>query len=112
MAYDKQLADCIKSLLVGHPDITEKKMFGGHAFLVQGHMAIAASGQGGLLVRLDPVVAETLIDEPAIQTAIMRGRPMRGWLRVSDEQLNVPADIAPWVERSTAYARSLPAKRG
>jgi TfoX/Sxy family transcriptional regulator of competence genes len=109
MAYDEELAERIRELVSAEPDLTEQKMFGGLAFLIGGNMAVAASGQGGLLVRVDPQESEALVEQSAAYPMEMRGRSMAGWLRVdtvdSDEQL------AEWVERGTAYARSLPAKR-
>ena len=93
------------------PDATEKKMFGGLAFLVGGNMAIAASGQGGVLVRVDPAQSEELVAGSDAYVAVMRGRPMEGWLRVDAEQLADDRELARWVALGTAYARSLPAKR-
>jgi TfoX/Sxy family transcriptional regulator of competence genes len=109
MAYDEDLADRIRALIPAG-DVAEKRMFGGLAFLVGGHMAIAASGQGGLLVRADPDETEALLDEPHAGRFEMRGRPMQGWLRVAPEGVETPEQLAPWVERSVAYARSLPPK--
>jgi TfoX/Sxy family transcriptional regulator of competence genes len=111
MAYDEDLADRIRELLAGARDVTEKKMFGGLAFLVGGNMAIAASGQGGALVRVDPAESDTLVAKTPAETMVMRGREMPGWLRVDSEHLRTKRELARWVERGTAYARSLPAKR-
>jgi TfoX/Sxy family transcriptional regulator of competence genes len=91
-------------------ETTEKKMFGGVAFLVGGNMAIAASGQGGILVRVDPGESDALVDSTPAEVAVMRGRPMAGWLRVASADL-AGDELAQWVERGVAYARSLPAKR-
>jgi TfoX/Sxy family transcriptional regulator of competence genes len=110
MAYDEVLADRIRALLEARPDVTEKKMFGGLAFLVCGHMAIAASGEGGALVRVDPAESDHLVDAAGAEVAVMRGRPMTGWLRVADEHLAADEALAAWVERSTSYAASLPPK--
>ena len=109
MAYDGVLADRMRALLEARRDVTEKKMFGGLAFLVGGHMAIAASGEGGALVRVDPSESDALVDATAAEVAIMRGRPMTGWLRVADHDLAGQA-LAVWVRRATAYAASLPPK--
>jgi len=106
MAYDEELAERIRGL-IGR-DATEKKMFGGIAFLVGGNMAIAASGQGGILVRVDPEESDALVASTAAEVAVMRGRPMAGWLRVADPD---DRELAEWVERGTSYERSLPAKR-
>jgi hypothetical protein len=115
MAYDQELADRIRMLIGGDPALaavlTEKKMFGGLAFLIGGNMAISASGQGGLLVRVDPADTERLTGSTAATVAVMRGRPMPGWLRVGAEEVDGDEGLIPWVERGTAYARSLPAKR-
>jgi TfoX/Sxy family transcriptional regulator of competence genes len=110
MAYDEVLADRIRALLEARPDVTEKKMFGGLAFLVCGHMAIAASGEGGALVRVDPAESDHLVDAAGAEVAVMRGRPMTGWLRVADEHLAAVEALAAWVDRSTSYAASLPPK--
>jgi len=108
MAYDERLAEAIRTLVTGEPGLTEKKMFGGLAFLVGGNMAVAASGQGGLLVRVDPAESDELVASSNAEPMVMRGREMAGWLRVD------PADndeVRTWVERGVSYARSLPAKQ-
>ncbi len=106
MAYDEDLADRIRQLLADESEVTEKKMFGGLAFLVNGNMAIAASGQGGILVRSNPR------DEtpPGAEPAIMRGRPMDGWLRVSEDKLETKSQLSKWTRIGIAFARSLPPK--
>jgi TfoX/Sxy family transcriptional regulator of competence genes len=111
VAYDKELADRIRELVVGESDLTEKKMFGGLAFLVRGNMAVAASGQGGVLVRVDPAQSDTLVATTNARLMEMRGRPMQGWLRVDPEDLRTKRQLAKWVELGATYARSLPAKR-
>jgi TfoX/Sxy family transcriptional regulator of competence genes len=111
MAYDEDLADRIRELVSGEPALGEKKMFGGLAFLIAGNMAIAASGQGGVLVRVDPADSDTLVASTNALVAVMRGRPMPGWLRVSPDDLRTKRQLAKWVKLGTAYARSLPAKR-
>jgi TfoX/Sxy family transcriptional regulator of competence genes len=109
MAYDEALADRIRDLIAGEPGLTEKKMFGGLAFLVGGNMAIAASSEGGILVRVDPEQSDALVAKGAT-VMVMRGRPMAGWLRVAPEHVDTKRRLAPWVERGAAYARSLPPK--
>ena len=109
MAYDEDLADRIRALIAVE-DVVEKRMFGGLAFLVGGHMAVAASGQGGLMVRTEPEETDALLAEPHAQPFEMRGRPMQGWLRVAAEGVRTEAELAPWVQRGVAYARSLPPK--
>jgi TfoX/Sxy family transcriptional regulator of competence genes len=115
MAYDQELADRIRLLIGGDPaliaTVTEKKMFGGLAFLIGGNMAIAASGEGGVLVRVDPAESDRLVETTSATTAVMGGRPMTGWLRVGAAEVDTDAGLVPWVERGTAYARSLPPKR-
>ena len=107
MAYDVKLADRIRVLLEGEPEVTERKMFGGLAFLVAGNMAIAASGQGGALVRVDPADSDRLVDTTTAEVAVMQGRPMSGWLRVPVEDLLTDAALATSVGIGTAYARTL-----
>ncbi len=111
MAYDEDLADRIRELVSGTADVTEKKMFGGLAFLVGGNMTVAASGQGGLLVRVDPEESDALVAEGPAEPMEMRGRSMRGWLRVDAAHVRSARDLARWVERGTAFAASLPRKR-
>ena len=111
MAYDEELAERIRELLAGESGVTEKKMFGGLAFLVRGNMAIAASGQGGALIRCDPEETDALVAKTPARLFEMRGREMAGWLRVDTEDVRTKPQLAKWVDRGTAYARSLPAKR-
>ena len=110
MPYDRELAERIRALVGGEPAIAEKAMFGGLAFLVDGNMAVAASGQGGLLVRVDPAETDVLIAAPGVQLFEMGGRSMRGWVSVDDQQLQTTEALARWVERGLSFARSLPAK--
>ena len=111
MAYDEKLAERIRELLQDEAGVTETKMFGGLAFLVNGHMAIAASGQGGAMVRVDPATSDKLVATTNARLAVMRGRPMDGWLRVNTEDLRTKRQLAKWVTLGTTYARSLPPKR-
>ena len=111
MAYDTVLADRIRSQLAGTAGLTEKKMFGGLAFLVRGNMAIAASGQGGLLVRVDPAHTDQLVKTTPARVMVMRGRSMPGWLRIAADEVSTERALTKWVELSTTYARSLPAKK-
>jgi TfoX/Sxy family transcriptional regulator of competence genes len=110
MAYDEALADRIRALIGRERDLTEKKMFGGLSFLIGGNMAIAASGQGGVLVRVDPEQSDALVAETNAKPMVMRGREMAGWLRVYTEDVRTEAQLAKWVERGVAYARFLPPK--
>jgi len=110
MAYDEQLAERIRSLLGDEPAVTEKRMFGGLAFLVGGNMAVAASGQGGLLVRVDPAESDELVASSSARPMEMRGREMTGWLRVDSKNVKAADELEPWVERGVAFARALPPK--
>ena len=111
MAYDERLADRIRALLKGEADLTEKKMFGGLAFLIGGNMAVAASGQGGLLVRADPATSDALLTSTGVQLMEMRGKQMQGWLRVDDEAVGTKRQLEKWVRVGAGYARTLPPKR-
>jgi hypothetical protein len=110
MAYDVELADRVREVVGGEAGLTEKTMFGGLAFLIGGNMAVAASGQGGLLLRVDPARTESLVDPPAVDRFEMRGRQMDGWLRVDPEVVSADADLRAWVAHGVGYARSLPPK--
>lgn len=110
MAYDEDLANRIRELIAGGPDVTEQRMFGGLAFLVAGNMSVAASGQGGLMVRVDPTQIDVLRSSPHARRLEMRGRAMRGWLRVDANGVATARELEPWVRRGVAYARSLPPK--
>ena len=110
MAYDEALAERIRELVAGEPNLTEKKMFGGLAFLIGGNMAVAASGQGGILVRVDPEESDALVASTPAEPMEMRGKQMPGWLRVATDEVSSDPALAEWVERGVGYARSLPAK--
>jgi TfoX/Sxy family transcriptional regulator of competence genes len=110
MAYDEDLAHRIRELIGADGDVTEQRMFGGLAFLVNGNMAVAASGQGGLMVRVDPAESDALAAKPHAGPMVMRGREMRGWLRVASEGVRTKRQLEPWVRRGVAYVRSLPPK--
>ncbi len=111
MAYDEDLANRIRELIGADVALTEQKMFGGLGFLIGGNLAIAASGEGGVLVRVDPDQSDALVASTAASPAVMRGRPMKGWLRVSIEHVRTQRQLAKWVTLGGTYARSLPAKR-
>jgi TfoX/Sxy family transcriptional regulator of competence genes len=110
MAYDEDLANRIRELIAGEKAVTEKKMFGGLAFLIGGNMAVAASGQGGLMLRCDPAETDRLVAKPHASRMVMRGREMDGWLRVTDEGVKTKRQLEPWVKTGVGYARSLPPK--
>jgi TfoX/Sxy family transcriptional regulator of competence genes len=110
MAYDEDLANRIRELVAPEAGVTEQKMFGGLAFLIDGHMAVAASGQGGLMVRVDPHETDKLAAKPHAGPFEMRGKPMQGWLRVGADGVRTKRQLEPWVKRGVGYARSLPPK--
>ena len=111
VAYDEELARRIREVIEGEPDLTEKKMFGGLGFLIGGNMAVAASGQGGLLIRVDPAESARLLSTTKARPMEMGERPVQGWLRVDPEDLRTKRQLVRWVQLGTKYARSLPAKR-
>jgi len=111
MGYDEKLAGRIRDLIGPDPELTEKKMFGGLAFLIHGNLAISASGHGGVLVRVDPAQSDALVGATSATVAVMQGREMPGWLRVDEAGVATDADLEPWVDRGVEYARSLPAKK-
>jgi hypothetical protein len=111
VAYDEDLADRIRELLGGQAHLREQKMFGGLAFLIGGNMAIAASGEGGALVRVDPERSDKIVATTDARPMEMRGRQMQGWLRVAPEDLRTKRQLSKWVTLGVAYASTLPAKR-
>jgi hypothetical protein len=110
VAYDADLANRIRELVCEERGLTEQKMFGGLAFLINGNMSVAASGQGGLLLRVDPTETDSLLGKPHAQPFEMRGRVMQGWLRVEAEGVKTKRELERWVARGVDYARSLPSK--
>lgn len=110
VAYDEGLAERIRELIGAETALSEKRMFGGLAFLIGGNMAISASGQGGLLVRVDPARTDQLTAGPHVEVAVMRGREMPGWLRVDAAGARTTPQLQRWVDEGVTYARSLPAK--
>ena len=111
MAYDEELANRLRELLADESGVSEKKMFGGLAFFLNGNMAVSASGRGGLLARIDPSDTERALSRNHASRMEMGGRTMDGWIRVAPEGIRTKRDLASWVARSVAYARSLPAKK-
>ena len=108
MAYDEDLANRIRELLAGEADVTERKVFGGLAFLAGGHLAVAASGKGGLMVRVDPEETDALVAEPGVRRFEMRGRPLDGWVRVAADGVRTKRQLEPSGERGLTYGRWLP----
>ncbi|WP_405161250.1 TfoX/Sxy family protein [Nocardia sp. NBC_01499] len=111
MAYDEELADRIRLLIKPGPELSERKMFGGLAFLIGGNMAVAASRQGGLMVRVDPEDSDELLAIEFVEPMVMGGRDMAGWLRVTAEAADDDTVLREWVDRGVGYARSLPPKK-
>jgi TfoX/Sxy family transcriptional regulator of competence genes len=110
MAYDRVLADRIRTVLDDQPDLTEKAMFGGLGFLVNGNMGLAAAGHGGLMVRVDPNRADGLIADGSAARMVMQGRELAGWLLVPAENLVAEAELERWVRIGIGYASTLPPK--
>ena len=110
VAYDEELADRIRDIVHDEPGLTEKRMFGGLAFLINGNMAVSASGRGGMLLRVDPADTPTFVERPEATRFSMRGREMDGWLRIDPTGLATKRHLTWWVSRGVSYARSLPAK--
>lgn len=111
MAYDEELAARIRKLVAAQAGVTEQRMFGGLAFLVNGNMAVAASGQGGLLVRVDPAESPQLVETTPATEMEMRGKTMAGWLRLASPDVEANDELTRWVDRGVAFAGSLPVKR-
>jgi TfoX/Sxy family transcriptional regulator of competence genes len=110
MAYDEDLANRVRELIASEKGLTEQRMFGGLAFLIDGNMSVGISGQGGLMVRIEPAQTDALLARPHARPFEMRGREMAGWLRVDAEGVRTKRQLEPWVRRGVGYARSLPAK--
>ncbi len=110
MAYDESVADRLRGHLEGQPGLSEKKMFGGLAFLVSGHMAVAAVSQGGLLLRCDPAETDTLVGEPGVERFEMRGKKMNGWLAIDPSAIETEPALERWIAVGVDYAESLPPK--
>ena len=110
MAYDEDLANRLRELLADEDAVTEKKMFGGLAFLVHGNMSVSASGRGGLLVRIDPADTDAALARPHVARMEMGRRTMDGWITVAPEALRTKRELAAWVQRSLTFVRTLPPK--
>src|SRR5258708_7608070 len=110
MAYDERLAERLRAIVAQESGLSEMRMFGGLAFLIGGNLAVSASGQGGLLLRVDPTQTDELVSRPHAARFVMRGRAMDGWLRVDPAGLQSKRDLERWVKLGVAYAKSLPPK--
>ncbi len=110
MAYDPDFAERIRDSIPDHDGVTERKMFGGLAFLLNGNMAVAASGQDGLMVRVDPAETDSLVAEDGVARFEMRGRELNGWLLVDPSAASSDEQLQRWVDVGLKYAGSLPPK--
>lgn len=110
MAYDVDLVERIRELLASERGVDEKRMFGGLAFLVNGHMTVAASGQGGLLVRVPADETDQLLNRAHVSPMVMAGRETRGWLRVDADGVKTKRQLQSWVTRALNHVRTLPPK--
>jgi TfoX/Sxy family transcriptional regulator of competence genes len=110
MAYDEDLANRIREVLAQRRGVDERPMFGGLAFLIGGHMAVAASGKGGLMVRVAPDDTENLLKRAHVSPMVMAGRETRGWVRVDASGVKTQRQLTSWITRGVDYARSLPPK--
>jgi hypothetical protein len=111
VTYDEALADRLREIVGAERGLTEQRMFGGLAFLINGNMAVAASGQGGLLVHVDPLDTDSLVTRSHAERMVMRGRAMDGWVRVAPEGARTKRQLEQWANRGVTYARSLPKKQ-
>jgi TfoX N-terminal domain len=110
VAYDVDIANRLREILASEPGVVEKPMFGGLAFMVAGHLVVSASGQGGLLLRVDPAQTDALIVDPRASRFVMRGREMDGWLRIDIDADATDHELKEWIKYGVGYARSLPPK--
>jgi TfoX/Sxy family transcriptional regulator of competence genes len=110
VSYDEELADRIRQVLWAEPGLVEKRMFGGLAFLIGGHIAVAASRDGRLMLKIDEDELEAALALPHVTAMVMRGREMTGWVRIDADALEDEQELITWIDHGTAYARSLPAK--
>ncbi|GGL08881.1 hypothetical protein GCM10011588_24020 [Nocardia jinanensis] len=111
MAYDEELAERVRDVVGIGADVSERRMFGGLAFLFGGHMGVAVSREGGLMVRMEPAAATALVDDISVTPMVMQGRELDGWLRVTDAAVTDDRDLTAWVDRGIRFARSLPPKK-
>ena len=111
MAYDEALADRVREIIAASGEFSERKMFGGLAFMVAGHMAVAASREGGIMLRIDPSETDALLAKPFCRPFEMRGKPIDGWLRVDPDGVKTKRQLERWVMRGVAYAQTQPPRR-
>ncbi|NKY55352.1 TfoX/Sxy family protein [Nocardia flavorosea] len=111
MAYDEDLAERIRDVVGSARDTSERKMFGGLAFLFGGHMGVVVLGGGGLMIRMAPEAAAALVDDISVAPMVMQGRELDGWLRVSAAAVADEPTLGEWIDRGAGFARSLPPKK-
>ena len=109
MAYDEGLAERIRGVLDGRPGTSEKRMFGGIAFLVRGHMSVGIV-QDKLMVRVGPETYDRVLRERHARRMDFTGRPMKGFVYIVAEGYETDADLERWVELGVSYVSALPAK--
>lgn len=109
MAFDEGLAERIRARLGTDPGITEKRMFGGLAFLYRGNMAVGVTGDE-LMVRVGPDATEAALAQPGTRPFDLTGHPMRGWVVVASSTVSEDEALAGWIDRGHAFAASLPPK--
>ena len=110
MVFDPIIAERIREAVASEPDVSERKMFGGLAFLLRGNMAMAASSKGGLMIRTDPATASGLVDESPAEYVEMSGRQLQGWLHLGAVDIESDHQLAIWINRALDYATTLPSK--
>lgn len=105
MAYDPELAQRLRDRMIAITGVSEKKMFGGLAFLISGNMTVGVQGDD-LIARIDPETADAALAEPGVRPFDMTGRPMRGWILVSGDGLS-DDDLEQWIEQARRYVATL-----
>ncbi len=110
MPYDEGFAHRVREHLGGERRVTEKAMFGGLAFLLDGNMAVGISGGGELMVRVGPDGTDEALDRPYTRLFDMTGRPMKGWIPVAQEGVRTKRQLGAWVARGVGFAKTLPPK--
>ena len=110
MPYDLDMAARIRVLVAHEQGVTEKRMFGGVGFLINGNVSVSASGRGGMMLRCDPATSDEHVASPHVARMVMQGREMNGWLRVDSTAVEADADLQRWVRIGVHYAKSLPPK--
>jgi hypothetical protein len=110
MAYDEKLAGRIRESLGTRAGLSEKKMFGGLAFLINGNMSVGVHGDA-VIIRLEPHRTEDALGKPHTRVFNLSGRPMKGWILVDHAGVASTSALRQWIDVGVAYAESLPPKR-